>query len=82
MSILAAGLCLYGWTQKRSEKYRADLFIVDSYYVTELYVHTLSGLCRTAYIDDMNANLRDVDYLVNYNVFSTVMDSHHEQSCC
>ncbi len=50
------------------------LVLTDSYYVTETYFRKLSGMVRTCYIDDMNVTFLDVDYLINYNIFSLVYD--------
>ncbi len=50
------------------------LLLIDSYYVTEEYFHRLSSIVKTAYIDDLNQAVWDVDYLINYNVFATVYD--------
>lgn len=69
------------WTEMDNEgaevvanNYRPDLFLVDSYYVTEPYLQSLSSVTRLAYIDDMNSDYWDVDFLINYNIFGTVMD--------
>ncbi len=55
-------------------EYAPSLVLVDSYYATQDYMHTLSTLSRTAYLDDLNAEVWDVDYLINYNIFGTVID--------
>lgn len=69
------------WTDMESEdadiavkSCRPDLLLVDSYFATEPYMHSLTKTVRLAYIDDMNAAQWDVDYLINYNIFGTVMD--------
>ena len=49
---------------------KPELFLIDSYFVTEEYVRTLSKIVSTAYMDDMNAKRWDVDYLINYNIFA------------
>lgn len=54
--------------------YNPSLVVIDSYYVTEKYFHGLSGKTRTAYIDDLNAECWDVDFLVNYNIYSSLYD--------
>ena len=46
-----------------------DLVLVDSYYVTEKYMNSLSSVARVAYIDDLNEAIWNVDYLINYNIY-------------
>ena len=53
---------------------KPSLLLVDSYYVTGEYFDNLSPQIRTAYIDDMNQQLWNVDYLINYNIFAEVFD--------
>lgn len=48
--------------------------IVDSYFVTELYLKTLKGLLTTVYIDDLLKFPYPVDILINYNLFSDLSD--------
>ena len=69
------------WTQMEREgmdkvvrNYRPDLLLVDSYYVTEPYLSSLSNCVNLAYIDDLNASVWDLDFLINYNIFGPVMD--------
>lgn len=50
------------------------LLLVDSYYVTERYFATLSSYIPLAYIDDLNGAPLDVDWLINYNIFSSIFD--------
>lgn len=51
-----------------------EVLLVDSYCVTENYLSQLSSHVKTAYIDDMNSQKWDVDYLINYNIFADVLD--------
>ena len=53
---------------------KPSLILVDSYKVTEKYFDSLHGLTKTAYIDDLNAGLWNVDILINYNIFSQSYD--------
>ena len=53
---------------------KPPLLLIDSYKVTEKYFDALHGLTKTAYIDDLNAGLWDVDILINYNIFSRSYD--------
>ena len=69
------------WTQMEREgmdkvvrNYRPDLLLVDSYYVTAPYLSSLSNLVTLAYIDDLNASIWNLDFLINYNIFGSVMD--------
>lgn len=54
--------------------YNPSLFIVDSYFVTGRYFAELGKNIKTAYIDDLNFKVWDVDYLINYNIFSSEYD--------
>ena len=54
--------------------YNPDLLLVDSYFVTESYLSSLSNYVTLAYIDDQNSAVWDLDFLINYNVFGPVMD--------
>ena len=51
-----------------------DLVLVDSYFATENYLHSIRNSVITAYMDDMNAACWDVDYLINYNIFARKTD--------
>ncbi len=51
-----------------------SLIIVDSYYVTHEYFKRISKYCRVAYVDDLNAETWDVDYLINYNIYGEHID--------
>lgn len=71
------------WTQMENElpklKRRIDkdnptLLLVDSYYVTKRYFRELHKSVRTAYMDDLNIDCWDIDFLVNYNIFGTSFD--------
>ena len=44
--------------------------LVDSYFVTELYLRTLHQYINLAYIDDLNSFIYPVDTLINYNIFA------------
>lgn len=53
---------------------KPDLLLIDSYFVNDLYFQALTPHIKTAYIDDLNAGRFDVDYLINYNIFSSLID--------
>nr|WP_315100998.1 UDP-2,4-diacetamido-2,4,6-trideoxy-beta-L-altropyranose hydrolase [uncultured Catonella sp.] len=46
----------------------AEVLIIDSYYVTEKYLKTLSNHLKTVYIDDVNSFIYPVDMLINYAI--------------
>lgn len=71
------------WTDMESElvsfeelidKHDPSLIFVDSYYVTAHYFEVLSKKSRVAYFDDMNKEKWGVDFLINYNIFSSSFD--------
>lgn len=57
-----------------AEDLKPGLILVDSYYITEEYMHKLRKAAPTAYIDDMNSHCWDVDYLINYNIYADNFD--------
>lgn len=56
------------------EEYKPELLIVDSYFVTKEYFDRVNSLCKVAYIDDVNEAVWNVDFLIDYNIFGTVID--------
>ena len=56
------------------KKENPSLLIVDSYYVTQNYMKSLSETVAIAYIDDMNLQPWNVKYILNYNIYSAVYD--------
>ena len=50
------------------------LLLVDSYYVTDKYLASLSECVKTVYMDDLNSAKWNVDALINYNIFSSIFD--------
>lgn len=53
---------------------RPSLILVDSYYVTQEYFRLLSQYCCVAYVDDLNAEIWNVDILINYNIYGEHID--------
>ena len=51
-----------------------SLFFIDSYYVTQKYFKEIKNYVKTVYMDDLNSAIWDVDYLINYNIFSLIFD--------
>lgn len=60
--------------ESQIEKHNPSLLLVDSYYVTKRYLRELHRCVRTAYMDDLNADCWDVDYLINYNISGLCSD--------
>ena len=56
------------------EEYKPELVIIDSYFVNREYLSRVHSLCRIAYIDDINGSVWDTDFLINYNIFGTILD--------
>ncbi len=56
------------------KKNKPCILIVDSYGVTQKYFEAISALVSVVYIDDLNSDTWNVDYLINYNIFSDVFD--------
>ena len=52
----------------------AKAIVVDSYFVTPPYLHTLREAVKTVYIDDLAAFPYDVDVLINYNIYAGDLD--------
>lgn len=53
---------------------KPTLLLVDSYYVSNEYFDAIRRHARIAYIDDQNAKEWNVDYIINYNIYSNVFD--------
>ena len=51
-----------------------SLLFVDSYSVTQSYFNALSQFTKLVYMDDLNDSTWNVDVIINYNVYSTVLD--------
>lgn len=49
---------------------KADLLIIDSYYVSAYYLQSVKELIKTVYLDDVYSFAYNVDCLVNYNVYA------------
>ncbi len=48
--------------------------LVDSYFVTQRYFESLSGITKVAYIDDVNKACWDVRFLINYNIYGKILN--------
>ena len=49
---------------------KADLLIIDSYYVSQAYLQSVKELIKTVYLDDVYSFAYNVDCLINYNVYA------------
>lgn len=47
-----------------------SLLLIDSYFVTELYLKTIGQYTKTVYIDDVNSFIYPVKLLMNYNIYA------------
>lgn len=56
------------------DAYKADVILVDSYYVTEYYLRVLKKHVKLYYIDDLNRIEYPVDALINYNIYGEECD--------
>ena len=50
--------------------YQPKAVLVDSYFVTESYLHHLKSAARLIYMDDLAAFAYPADVLINYNIFA------------
>lgn len=55
--------------KKVIEDTRAEVVLVDSYYVSENYLRSIKQWTKIYYIDDVNAFKYPVDGLINYNIY-------------
>ncbi len=55
-------------------KYKPNYTLIDSYFVTKNDFNSLKPLTPIVYIDDLNVECWNVDILINYNIFSTMLD--------
>lgn len=79
-------LCLYTqWNQLEAEtgiliremkSRQIRTLILDSYFVTEVYLKALRAEAKTVYIDDLNRFVYSVDLLINYNIYAEAMHYH------
>ena len=53
---------------------KPKFLLIDSYSITKKYFKEITTMVPTAYMDDMNANRWDVDYIINYNIFANTLD--------
>lgn len=51
-----------------------DIVIIDSYLVTNEYIRKLNDLSHIVYIEDQFTGKKNVDLLINYNVYHYIFD--------
>ncbi len=51
-----------------------EILLIDSYYVTDLYLRTIRKYTKVVYIDDVDSFIYPVDLLVNYNMYANDLD--------
>lgn len=56
------------------EKFKPDVILADSYYVTYAYLEKLKAYAKLAYIDDIKSFPYPVDVLINYNSGAMELD--------
>lgn len=86
-------LCLYSlWNDLEREidimihvikYYQISSLLIDSYFVTELYLKIIGQYTKTIYIDDIDHFIYPVDLLVNYNIYAEDLDyqSRYQKAC-
>lgn len=57
---------------------KAEVLLVDSYFVTEKYFQTLKKQVKTVYMDDLFSFPYPVDALVNYNIYGALLPYEKE----
>lgn len=53
--------------------FEVDLLLVDSYQVTEAYMHALDLVCPVFYMDDTGEKIFPVSGIINYNIYGQDM---------
>lgn len=51
------------------KEHKNSAVLLDSYFITPLYLNAISKLAKIAYIDDINTFAYEVDLLINYSAF-------------
>ena len=62
-------------------EYEVSLLLVDSYFVTEMYLQALKKQVKVAYLDDVNAFPYPVDMLINYSVYAFDVPYVKKEGC-
>ena len=51
------------------KEHKNSAVLLDSYFITPLYLNAISKLAKIAYIDDISAFCYELDLLINYSAF-------------
>ena len=57
-----------------------QVLLLDSYFVTEVYLTAINKICRTAYIDDLRSFDYPVDFLINYDIIPERLMNDYRKS--
>lgn len=60
------------------ERFHVSVLLIDSYFVTAEYMERCRTYCRTAYIDDLHAEILPCDILINYAKYADSFDYRRE----
>lgn len=63
-----------GRIDKVIDRYCPNTMLIDSYYINKKYFTNIREKCKVAYVDDINEMCWPLDYLINYNIYSSVYD--------
>lgn len=55
-----------------------EVMLIDSYFVSEEYMRTVTKMTKTAYIDDLHAAIWSCSVLINYAVYYDLFDYREE----
>ena len=59
---------------------KADILLLDSYFVTPAYLKALKQVTKIAYIDDLRSFDYDVDLLINYDIIPDTLLNEYKAS--
>ena len=59
---------------------RKPTILIDSYYVTPIYLNTLRKFAQVAYMDDLRSFNYNVDLVINYDVIPTSKEKEYRQA--
>lgn len=59
-----------GWFREGQPR----LLMADSYYLSDAFFRRVAPGVKTAYMDDLNENTWDTDFLINYNIYAPDTD--------
>ena len=59
-------------------KHNIKSLLIDSYFVTEMYLRKLKEYTKIAYVDDLHSMIFPVDLLINYNFYANSINYEKE----